>query len=120
MMERRTKRSSESREAMQYLVEALADRSDARAVALVDDGGRVVAGVGMPRDLIELRELAAPVARAEVCDALSRLDTSTDVFSRRVAFGSGGLYLAALGTRMRRFGDAANAVSRIAREAPVS
>jgi hypothetical protein len=117
MMNRRTKRSEEPREAIQFLLEALADRSDARAVALVDENRRVLAGVGMPADLGDLRELAGPVGRGEPCAVVDALGDKADAFSRPVALGSSTVYLAAIGTRMRRFGDAAQAVARIAGEA---
>jgi len=116
MNERRTKRSARPDEAIQYLLESLLDRSEARAVALVSEDRRVLAGVGMPGDLRDLRGLAGPVGRAEACPLVEDLDASTDVFSRGVSVGEKTVYLAALGTRMRRFGDAANAVARIASE----
>jgi hypothetical protein len=119
MMNRRMKRSAQPREAIQFLLEALADRSDARAVALVDENRRVLAGVGMPRDLSDLRELAGPVGRGEPCGVVEALDASTDAFSRPVTLGASTVYLAAIGTRMRRFGDAANAVARIAQQGPL-
>jgi hypothetical protein len=114
MNERRIKRSAQPDEAIQYLLESLLDRSDARAVALVDEDRRVLAGVGMPRDLSDLRALAGPVGRGEACTVVDELDASTDAFSRRISVGPKAMYLAAIGTRMRRFGDAANAVARIA------
>jgi len=117
MMDRRLKRSERPEEAIQYLLEALCDRSEARAVALVSSEMRLLAGVGTPGDIAGLRGIALPVARGELCDAVLSLDPSTDVFSRPVSLGSSTVYLAALGTRMRRFGDAADAVTRIGREA---
>ena len=116
MMERRTKRSSQPEEAIQFLLEALADRSDARAVALVNGRKRVIAGAGRPWDIADLRELAGPVARGEECRELDRVEAGTDVFARPVSVGGSTVYLAAMGTRMRRFGDAANAVARIVSE----
>ena len=47
-MEQRTKRSEDRDEALQYLVEALADRSEVQAVVLVNDEGKIVAGMGGP------------------------------------------------------------------------
>jgi hypothetical protein len=116
MVERRFKRSAQPEEAIQLLLESLADRSEARAVALVNGRRRVLAGAGQPWDIAALREIAAPVARGEECLELEKLDASTDVFSRPVCVGASTVYLAAMGTRMRRFGDAAVAVARIVRE----
>jgi hypothetical protein len=93
MTNRRMKRSTDPLEAIQFLLEALADRSDARAVALVHSNSRVVAGVGSGPDLRDLRALAEPVARGEVVAAVEQLDASVDVFSRPVAVGASTLYL---------------------------
>ena len=112
-MERRVKRSAQPEEAIQFLLESLADRSEARAVALVNGKKRVLAAAGRPWDIADLREVAEPVARGEECHAIEKLDRSTDVFSRPVVVGASTVYLAAMGTRMRRFGDAAIAVARI-------
>jgi hypothetical protein len=113
IMERRIKRSEQPEEAIQLLLESLADRSEARAVALVNGNKRILAAAGKPWDIADLREVAAPVARGEECRAIEKLDPSTDVFSRPVTVGASTVYLAAMGTRMRRFGEAAVAVSRI-------
>ena len=115
-MERRVKRSSQPEEAIQLLLESLADRSDARAVALVNGRKRVLAAAGQPWDIADLREVAEPIARGEGCRAAEMIDASTDVFSRPVTVGPSTVYLAAMGTRMRRFGEAAIAVARIVRE----
>ncbi len=116
MNERRIKRSKRPEEAIQYLLESLADRSDARAVALVNGKKRVLAAAGKPWDIADLREVAEPVALGQDSRAVAMLDASTDVFSRPVTVGSSTVYLAAMGTRMRRFGEAALAVSRIVNE----
>jgi hypothetical protein len=116
MMERRVKRSAQPEEAIQLLLESLADRSEARAVALVNGRKRVLAAAGKPWDIADLREVAEPIARGEECRAVEKLDSSTDVFSRPVTVGPSTVYLAAMGTRMRRFGEAAIAVARIVRE----
>jgi hypothetical protein len=112
-MERRVKRSAQPEEAIQFLLESLADRSEARAVALVNGHKRVLAAAGQPWDIADLREVAEPVALGEECRAVEKLDSSTDVFSRPVKVGASTVYLAAMGTRMRRFGEAALAVTRI-------
>src|SRR5579863_8657769 len=117
-MERRIKRSTQPEEAIQLLLESLADRSEARAVALVNGQKRILAAAGQPWDIADLREVAEPVALGEECQAIEKVDRSTDVFSRPVRVGASTVYLAAMGTRMRRFGEAAMAVARIAGQDP--
>jgi hypothetical protein len=112
MQERRTKRSEERVEALQYLVEAVADRSDVEAVVLVDDAGHIVAGTGMPIDVRDLARVAQPIARGDR-DAISRVADGSDVLARRVVLGDRSLYFAALGTHVRKMTDAARAVERI-------
>ena len=108
------KRSAERDEALQYLVETLTDRSDVRAVALVDERGKIRAGVGMPLDLQGLAKLAGPVARGEDCSHFDAITQGTDFFTRGVAGDSGRtMYLAALGHRVRKMHDAAGAIARI-------
>jgi hypothetical protein len=116
IMERRVKRSAQPEEAIQLLLESLADRSEARAVALVNTKKRVLAAAGKPWDIADLREVAEPVALGEESRAIEKLDSATDVFSRPVKVGSSTVYLAAMGTRMRRFGEAAIAVARIVQQ----
>ena len=65
-MERRTKRSEDREEALQYLVEALADRSEVDAVLLMNDEGHIVAGMGKPREVRGLAKIAVPVVRGSV------------------------------------------------------
>jgi hypothetical protein len=113
MVERRTKRSKDPVEALQYLIEAVADRSDVSAVAIVDDVGRIVAGTGMPRALVGLSRIAGPVARGEACIDLGHVTRDTDVLAREVDAAGRTLYLAALGTRVRRMPEAARAIQRI-------
>ena len=112
-MERRTKRSEDRQEALQYLVEALADRSEVEAVALVNDEGRIVAGMGMPNAVRGLAKIAAPVVRGEGSDFYESATSGTDFFGRRIALESGPLYLAALGKRVRKMHEAVYAVTRI-------
>jgi hypothetical protein len=112
-MERRTKRSEDRQEALQYLVEALADRSEVEAVALVNDEGRIVAGMGMPNAVRGLAKIAAPVVRGEGSDLFDSATSGTDFFGRQIALESGPLYLAALGTRVRKMHEAVYAVTRI-------
>jgi hypothetical protein len=114
MNDRRFKRSTDRGEALQYLVESVADRSGVRALVLVDDAGRIVAGMGMPNEVVGLARTARDVAwrRATASD----VDAATpghDVTARPVATRDGMLYFAALGDRMSGLGDAVQAVRRI-------
>jgi hypothetical protein len=114
MIERRVKRSADRDEALQFLVESVADRSGVRALVLLDDAGRIVAGTGMPREVVGLVKTARDVAwgRASASD----VDAATeggDVTARPVATRDGMLYFAALGDRMSGVGEAVRAVHRI-------
>jgi hypothetical protein len=114
MNERRSKRSTDRGEALQYLVESVADRSLARALVLVNDTGSIVAGVGMPREVAGLARTARDVARRRASAA--DVDAATpghDVTARAVATRDGMLYLAVLGDRMTGVGEAVRAVHRI-------
>jgi hypothetical protein len=113
MMERRLKRSAERNEALQYLVETVADRSGVQALVLVDDGGKIVAGTGMPDDLTGLARAARDVAwrRASV-SAVDAVTRGKDVAARAVATHDGLVYFAALGG-MSGVGEAVRAVQRI-------
>jgi hypothetical protein len=117
MLERRSKRSAERVEALQFLVEAVADRSGVRALVLVDDFGRIMAGTGVPRDVAGLALTGRAVAwkRAAEVD-LDGLTRGGDVTARPVATPEGMLYFAALGDRVRGVGDAVKAVQRILSE----
>jgi hypothetical protein len=114
MMERRMKRSSERTEALQYLVESVADRSGVRALALIDDFGHILVGTGMPMELAGLAQTARDVAWRRASPAA--IDAAThgqDVTARTVATRDGMLYFAALGGGMTGVGDAVRAVQRI-------
>jgi hypothetical protein len=113
MKDRRIKRSTDRIEALQYLVEAVADRNEVRAIALVDEVGQIVAGVGMPRDLVGLKNLARPIGRREPCVDLGDVTRDTDVTARALVAGGCPLYLAALGDRIRGVGAAVEGVERI-------
>ena len=117
MLERRSKRSHDRAEALQYLVEAIADRSGVRALVLVDDFGRIVAGMGIPRDVAGLAVTARAVAwkRSSEID-LDLLTRGNDVTARPVATREGMLYFAAMGDRVAGVGDAIKAVHRILAE----
>jgi hypothetical protein len=112
-MERRTRRSSDRLQALQHLVEAVARRSEVEAVALVNETGRVVAGVGDAQRLESLGSLAMPMARGEFCADFEAATDGTDFFTREIELAQGSLFLAALGTRVRKMSDAAKAVARI-------
>jgi len=114
MIERRTKRSRVQGEALQFLVEAVADRSDVSALVLLDDAGRIVAGMGMPDDVVGLvrgaRDIAWDRATAVDVDAVTG---GRDVTTRAVTTRDGVMRLAALGDRVTAVGDAVRAVQRI-------
>jgi hypothetical protein len=113
-MERRTKRSECRTEALQYLVETVADRSKVRALVLVDDDGHILAGMGPAGDLGSLATAAIDVAWQRVTPAtLPSIGASNDVTARAVATREGMLYLGALGDRVAGVGDAVRAVQRI-------
>ncbi|HEX4447882.1 MAG TPA: hypothetical protein VH044_14140 [Polyangiaceae bacterium] len=117
MLDRRNKRSADRTEALQYLVEAVADRSGVRALVLVDDFGRIVAGMGVPRDVAGLAVTARAVAWKRAADIdLDRLTLGSDVTARPVATQEGMLYFAAMGDRVAGVGDAVKAVQRILSE----
>jgi hypothetical protein len=114
MIDRRSKRSDERGEALQFLVESVADRSGVKALVLTDDAGRIVAGMGMPDAMVGLARAARAVAwkRASASD-VDELTHGDDVTARPVATRDGMLYFAALGDRMSGLGDAVRAVHRI-------
>jgi hypothetical protein len=114
MTERRSKRSNDRSEALQYLVEAVADRSHAPALVLVDDTGHIVAGMGMPREVAGLARAARDVAWGRSSPAsIDKVTGGYDVTARSIATRDGMLYVAALGDRMTAVGDAVRAVQRI-------
>ncbi|MGO9839252.1 MAG: hypothetical protein ACLP1X_34150 [Polyangiaceae bacterium] len=114
MIERRAKRSAERDEALQFLVEAVADRSDVPALVLLDDGGRLVAGMGMPKDVVGLLRTARDIAWGQATAAdVDEATGGRDVTTRSVATREGMLYFAALGDRVTAVGDAVRAVQRI-------
>lgn len=113
MDNRRVKRSIEREEALQYLMESLADRSEVHAVALVDEGGRIVAGMGMPSELAGLAKIAKEGVRREPSDHFEEATRGTDFFGREIALADGPVFLAALGRRVRKMSAAAVAVERI-------
>ncbi len=112
-MDRRAKRSQNPDEALQFLIEAVADRSEVRAVALVNARGRLLAGTGSPRDLTGLARISGPAARGGDCPEFEEVTRDTDLFSRAVTVHASTVYLSALGTRIRKMQDAVNGIGRI-------
>jgi len=112
-MDRRSKRSQDREEALQYLIEALADRSQVEAILLVDDEGRIVAGMGMPREVRELAQIAIPAVRGEETERFESATRDTDFFGREIPVEDGSLYLVALGTRVCKMHQAVYGVTRI-------
>jgi hypothetical protein len=113
MFEQRTKRSEVREEALQYLIEAVLDRSEVRCAAIIDPGRRVVAGAGLPGDLVELAKVAQTVARGGVEGLEACLDAEDDVIAREITVKGGTLVLAAFGRRVRKMPAAVNAITRI-------
>jgi hypothetical protein len=112
-MERRTKRSANREEALQYLLEALAERSQVSTLLLTDAQGGIVAGMGEPSEIRGVARLAGPVTRGEPCDEFERVTEGTDWMSRRVQVESATYYLAALGSRLSHVPEAVHGIARI-------
>ena len=98
-------------------MESLADRSEVHAVALVDEEGHIVAGMGMPGELAGLAKIARVGIRREPSDEFEEVTRGTDFFGKEIPLEGGRVFLAALGTRVRKMSDAAAAVDRITRAA---
>ena len=94
-------------------MEAVKDRSSVHAVALVDERDRIVAGTGAPHDLTGLARIARKVVRGECNLDHEEVTRGTDVLARGVHAGGRTLYFAALGERVTRLPEAAQAVERI-------
>jgi hypothetical protein len=109
MFEQRSKRSEVREEALQYLVEAVLDRSEVKCAALIDGNARIVAGAGTAADLVALARVARAVARGNA----DVIDTDDDVIAREIPLPGGPLVLAVFGDRVRRLSEAATAVARI-------
>jgi hypothetical protein len=113
MFEQRTKRSEVREEALQYLIEAVLDRSEVRCAAIIDAGQRVVAGAGMPRDLTNLAKVAQTVARGGIEGIEATLDADDDVIARELSVNGETLVIAAFGKRVRKLPAAVDAIARI-------
>lgn len=112
--ERRIKRSGNRGEALQFLVETIADRSGVRALVLLDDAGHIVAGMGRPNEVMGLAGTARDVAERRA--SLQQIEAAIrggDVTARSLPTREGTLYLAAVGDRMSGVGNAVRAVHRI-------
>ena len=104
----------ERTEALQYLVETLADRSGVRALVLLDDAGRIVAGMGMPAEVAGLARTARDVAwRRAAPEDVDAATLGLDVTARTVATREGLVYFGALGGGISGVGAAVQAVQRI-------
>jgi hypothetical protein len=112
-MDRRNKRSDIAEEALQYLAEAVAHRSEVQAVAFIDEGGHMIAGTGSCQDLLGLRAITLPISRGEPCDRFDEVTAGTDFMLRAIVHERGTMYLAALGTRVRKMAETVGAVRRI-------
>ena len=101
------KRSSDRYEAIQLLLGAMALAPGEKAIALVDDRGRLLAGSGSPRQMW---------AAARVAQGRAELDGHGFV-SRRIASPEGSMTLAAIGVHQGHagMGGAAEGVARILR-----
>jgi len=111
--DRRTKRSADRNEALQFLVESVADRSGVRALILVDD-----AAASSQAWACRTKWSAWPGRRETSRGGAHRQPTWTRRSrarrdARPVATRDGMLYFAALGDRMNGLGDALQAVHRI-------
>ena len=113
MFEQRTKRSEVREEALQYLIEAVLDRSDVRCAAIVDSRKRLVAGAGAASDLVALAKLAQTVAKGGIDGIEASLDADDDVIAREIEVKGGTLVIAAFGSKIRRMPAAVKAVTRI-------
>jgi hypothetical protein len=100
-------------EALRLLLSAVKDRSEVTSIAIVDAKGLVISGMGSARELAILGVVAAPVAGGRMTDLCERLTVGTDVMSKAVSSSRGTVYLAALGSRVRKMSDAALGVERI-------
>ena len=113
MFEQRIKRSEVREEALQFLIEAVLDRSEIRCAAIVDSRKRLVAGAGNAADLVELAKVAQTVARGGLEGLDASLDADDDVIAREVDVKGETLVLAAFGTRVRKMPSAVSAIARI-------
>lgn len=111
--DRRVRRSSDKWHALTHLCEAVRERSDVSAVAIVDASGSVLTGVGTAAELALLEQTASPAASGTWARDLDERTRGTDVLAR--GFDARGMrfYLAALGTRVRAMPEATRAVQRI-------
>jgi hypothetical protein len=67
----------------------------------------------MPNAVRGLAKIAAPTVRGEGSELFESATDGTDFFGRQIPLKSGPLYLAALGSRVRKMHEAVYAVTRI-------
>ena len=112
MIERRRRRSSDPQHALTLLLEAIATRLGLRSLALADERGMLLAGIG--DDTVAL-------ARAGRCAALGEDDpgfeAAGDLYGARVEVGAATFFLGSLGARVRRVHEARASIARILRVA---
>jgi hypothetical protein len=108
MFDERRKRSEVRHEALQYLVEAVLDRSDVSCAAIVDARRHIVAGAGDAAALGALAKVANDVARGD-----ATVIDGPDVLARTIELPGETIVLAAVGERVRKMPSAAQAVARI-------
>jgi hypothetical protein len=114
LTDRRAKRSTDYEEALQFLVEAVADRSGVPALVLVDHGGRIVAGMGMPDEVAALALSARYIRwRRATPHTIDKVTGGRDVTARSFVTRDGRLTFAALSEGMTGLGEAVRAVRRI-------
>jgi hypothetical protein len=115
MQERRKRRSSSKLEALRLLLEAVRERSEISAIAIIDGRGMVLEGTGPEHDLLVLGLVAKPAAAGPFDAMCEHMTEGTDVVSCPLELGERRLYLAALGQRVARMPEAVRGVSRILR-----
>jgi hypothetical protein len=111
--ERRRRRSRNKLKALRLLLDSVRARSEISSIAIVDADGFVVAGCGEASELAVIGFVAERVAGGSVDAECEALTEGTDVLACPLAEGENRLYLAALGSRVRRMPEAARGVLRI-------
>jgi hypothetical protein len=114
-IERRSKRSERSLEALRLYLEALALRHELRAVALASHEGFLLAGAGEGYDLRELALLAAVGAECpnRVAGLFGPLPPGAAFHTSWFLVEGTPFYLGAVGDEAPFVGDAAEALERI-------
>jgi hypothetical protein len=110
MTERRSKRSEDKGEALQFLVEAIGDRCGVQTAILLDRAGRIVAGMGMPNDVMILARTARQGVWPERAQGGPRMPSFS---AHAIATDDGMLYFASFGAQPESARAVAPAVRRI-------